>query len=975
MLHKERVVDVDLDRFEFGMSDADILMLLEGLRDKQVAVVEAGTGTGKSTFMPFRLMRPPNGAALDLTRHGPIVVTEPRRAAAKGVARFVGEELCLGHDSRKCGDHIGPGFGVGYQVSGEQNWDGACQLIYVTDGTMINWVRDGRVARLGAVIIDEAHERSENIDIILTQLREKLTQYPQLRVIITSATLDRSFFVEYFGGADRVFHMAVPATKSFGYGVPLFVDLEVGEHPIENGVTIEDGSGGKIAFEGWNSEGPETEGFAKEDLRATTRAVAQLRTGQRLPMESWKDEMPAALAEQVVAIAAGTDWGDILGFLPTTAAIERSIERIEEKLRSQGLKKAFDVYPLLATTDRGISEKATAARSRGEKRKIVVSSNLAETSLTVKGVRFVVDSGLICQPEWDPELASGSYPTRPHSRSGVRQRWGRVGRDAPGWVFPLYTVDQFFEMGGNTPPGSAQTNLETFWMKLMAAGVEQDAAVLPVSFRHESIVPDTAGLRVRETFERESNRARGALRATGATDPDGHLTEYGRDLERFPGTGSEALALMLAEQLACVHEVALALHVLGGGVLFGRRDDCLLQVNSGWPAAWRVGALQRHTGLAVGCADDLDLLLRVVSLWQAAENRGDWCAQWWINEPALEATWGAAMETVESLSAAMKGEAYRQVDPTLAHRVRGILTHSMVSARYVRKGDDGFEAGTATADKPEVVQLSRGQLMEVGDTILAFHRFRVGDGRALISHVVRTATWASDVAKSDEAGLDLLIRAAENRWRAGLEDPRIQAAQAAYPVGCAVDLTLDPERAGAWPVRDICVVGQPFPRPRLKGSEDDEDAESDDESGGVREWDPVGRDTDASVPEEELEARVLDPRRDEANDDRQVGGATSIGGSKWSPQPEVGELSAVALSTTMPLAQTMQGTVVGYRPARAGVTLVIQPLGEGTAHDPAQHPDLEPGDTISVVVVGNGRDQEQLLVQLMRADGRGHFYG
>jgi len=978
LIHKEKVVEVDLDRFEFGMSDADVLRLLDGLRDRRVAVVEAGTGTGKSTFMPFRLMRPPKGGALDLTRHGPIVVTEPRRAAAKGVARFVGEELCLGHDSSKCGAHIGPGFSVGYQVSGERSWDGACQLLYVTDGTMINWVRDGRVAQFGAIVIDEAHERSENIDIILTQLREKLVQYPHLRVIITSATLDKDFFVEYFGGPDRVFHMAVPATKNFGYGVPLFVGLQVDEDLIAYGLTIEDGSGAKVVFEGWNPVGPELAGFPREDLRSTTRAVARLRTDQRLPVEAWKREMPLSLADQVVAIAAGTDWGDILGFLPTTAVIEQAIARIERELARQGLRKAFDVYPLLATTERGISDKATAARSRGEKRKIVVSSNLAETSLTVKGVRFVVDSGLICQPEWDPELASGSYPTRAHSRSGVRQRWGRVGRDAPGWVFPLYTVDQFFEMGANTPPGSAQTNLETFWMKLMAAGVEQDAAVPPVSFRHESVVPDEAGLRVRETFERESTRARAALRATGATDKDGHLTEYGRDLERFPGTGSEALALMLAEQLACVHEVALALHVLGPGILFGRRDDCILQVNTSWPAAWRVGALQRHAGLAVGCADDLDLLLRVVSLWQGAGNRSELCAQWWINESAIGEAWRAAMETVETLSAAMKGEAYRPVEVTLADRVRGILTHTMVSARYVRRVD-GFEAASVSADKPELVQLSRAQLMEVGDEILAFHRFRVGDGtqdrtRAFVSHVVRRAPWASDAAKSDEAGLDLLIRASARQRREDTEDVRIQAVQLAYPIGCAVDLVLGPERAGTRPIQDIDVVDQPFPRPRLKGSDDEEDVGSENGSGAHRDWDPVGRDTTASVPEEEVEARVLDPRAEEASDDSLAPSPTSGRAAERASGPEVGELGVIAESPLMDLAPAMRGTVIGYRSEKRGMTLVIQPLGEGTAADPAQHPDLALGDTARVVVIGECRDQEQPAVQLMRADGRGHFY-
>ena len=483
VVHRRTTIDVDLGRHEFGMSDSDIIQILNGLRTKQVAVIEAGTGTGKSTFMPFRLMNPPPGGGPPLSEFGPIVVTEPRLAAAKGVARFVGEELCLGHDSRMCMDHIGPGFSVGYQVKGEKYWDSACELIYVTDGTMINWLRDGQLARIGAVIVDEAHERSENIDIILAQLRDRIQQYKHLRVIVTSATLERNFFVEYFGGPDQVFHFSVPAKKAFGYGVPLFPDVAISEDVVARGLSIFDANGNRHEFSGWAKGGPDHEGYAAEDLQETTRQLAALRCIDPVEPDEWKEKMPGAIAKQVVAIAEGTEFGDILAFLPTSESIKTAITDITERLSQAGRRSTFDVYPLLSTTEKDIIDKATGPRLRSDKRKIVVSSNLAETSLTVKGVRYVVDSGLICQPEWDPQIASGSYPTKPHSQSGVRQRWGRVGRDAPGWVFPLYSTDQFLALPRNTPPGSAQTNLEGFYLKLMAAGLDAERAVLPVSFR------------------------------------------------------------------------------------------------------------------------------------------------------------------------------------------------------------------------------------------------------------------------------------------------------------------------------------------------------------------------------------------------------------------------------------------------------------------------------------------------------------
>jgi HrpA-like RNA helicase len=571
VMHNRASVSVDLGRFEFGMSDADIVCLLDGLRTHQVAVVEAGTGTGKSTFMPFRLMNPPDGA-ISLSKFGPIVVTEPRLAAAKGVARFVGEELCLGHDSRTCSSHIGPGFSVGYQVKGEKVWDSACELIYVTDGTMINWLRDGQLARIGAVIVDEAHERSENIDIILAQLRDRIHQYKHLRVIITSATLDKNFFVEYFGGGERVFHLSVPATKLFGYGVPLFPDLTISDELIERGVTISGQGECVCEFAGWAPRGPEQDGYAAEDLYETTRHLATLRCIDPIPTSEWKDKMPAAVAMQIAAIARGTEWGDILAFLPTSASIQTAVAEISARLKQDGILSVFDVYPLLSTTDKSTIDKATGARQRGDKRKIVVSSNLAETSLTVKGVRYVVDSGLICQPEWDPDIASGSYPTKPHSQSGVRQRWGRVGRDSPGWVFPLYSTEQFLALALNTPPGSAQANLEGFFLKLVAAGLNIDGAILPTSFRHDAVVYDSEALKTVDTFENEYRRARNALRLAGAIDSDGHLTDYGHEIERFPGDASEALAFMLAEQLACVHDltedgrVVLVIEPLASGV-------------------------------------------------------------------------------------------------------------------------------------------------------------------------------------------------------------------------------------------------------------------------------------------------------------------------------------------------------------------------------------------------------------------------
>jgi HrpA-like RNA helicase len=968
VLHTRTERDVDLAPFEFGMSDADVLAIIAGLAEKRVAVIEAGTGTGKSTFMPFRLMNPPPGARFRPVDLGPIVVTEPRRAAATGVSRYVGEELCFGCDSRKCERHIGPGFPVGYQVSGEKRWDSACELIYVTDGTMINWVRDGQLARIGTVIIDEAHERSENIDIILAQLREQLDQYEHLRVVITSATLDRDFFVSYFGGPERVFHHSIPAAKSFGYGTPLFVGLDLDQHIVENGTAISP----DIRFPGWASEGPRAGDVAPEDLRATTHNLKRLRCVDEIAVVDWRRDMPAAVVKQVVAIAAGTAWGDILAFLPTNRMIQSVVEQIEDALADK--KLAFDVYPLLSTTAPETARKAIAARSRGDKRKIVVSSNLAETSLTVKGVRYVVDSGLICQAEWDSDLASGSFPTKPHSQSGLRQRWGRVGRDAPGWVFPLYTVEQFLQLGKNTAPESAQVNLETFYMKLIASGIDPDQAALPGSFVDESVTLDKAGQEYVDVFKRESRRARRALLLTGAIDADGHLTDFGRELDRFSGDGASAMAMMLADQLACVHEVALALEVLGGGRLTGDKGDRILWVDPDWPIIWRVRAAQAHRGLAAGCRDDLDVLLRVASLWQASPDRRQWADQWWINEPALVAALEASTRRLEALSAAMKKQAARPVSMRLSGRARAVLSRALVSSRFRHTGERSYRAENDA--EPEQVMLTPGQFAEPMERILALHRFRrggqLGDAPrpAEISHIIEMLDWAEmSGQRSGDVGFDMILAAERHLPGLEAETPdRLLALIEALPIGALVELELV-DRGGY--VVSAKLLEPPLQRPSQSRRRSRRERDEDKGACFDRDWDP-NRHRAAETPEEEEARRLVDVTALEANDLPDADG----GRAPLPAQPGRALPPLIARPYLLggAFSGTVRGRIAGYSETGGReVTLLIDERADGDDRETVDEQPI-PWSQVDVIVAGVVPDYGGGFLQLNRADRRGSYY-
>ncbi|WP_372922601.1 DEAD/DEAH box helicase, partial [Roseovarius sp.] len=861
----------DLEVFGFGMGDDDILTILNGtkenpggMKEKRVAVIEAGTGTGKSTFMPFRLMSPPEGAAFRPADAGQIVVTEPRRQATKDVARFVGEALVFGHDSRTCKAHIGPGFPVGYQVSGDRHWDSACDLIYVTDGTMINWVRDGSLARIGLVIVDEAHERSANIDIILAQLREKIHEYPHLRVMITSATIDRDFFIDYFGGPSQVFHHFIPEKKSFGYGVPLFLGLDVDKSLIRKGLTLERDVE-PITFPGWSGFGPEHPGFPPDDLALETANYAKLRRGKEIPKERWSIEMPRALAEQVVAIAEATEFGDILGFLPTSRLIQQAIQNIERRIQKLGLD--VDVYPLLSSTEKDKQDMATAARQRGEKRKIVISSNLAETSLTVSGVRYVVDSGLICRSEWDADIASGGLPVLPHSQAGLRQRWGRVGRDAPGWVFPLYTAEQFLSLSRDTPPESTRTNLEEFCTRLISSGLDPEKAVLPGNFEGTGYKPDEFARNSSKTFSKELQRAHDMLRAGGLVDADGDLTDLGREIERYSGSASEALAIALGDRLACLQEVALAITIVVRGNLYGQKSS-ILGTRREWPPEWRLRANACHRALAAGCKDDLDLSLRIASLYDAAEDGGQWCRTWWVNRDALDAALKEVEDAIKTLSAAVKKAVPRRpFKPALLARVRAALAHAFGEHVYRKEEDGSF---TALADE---VAANAPSLMLVPPqaSVLAFQRRQTRNNDDEVDRKISHFVGYEDQGIGADRGnmlsdFDILLKLAERGGRRGgsesaTTDP-LTDARDKLPVGSVMRFDLEQVADGLAqikafkPLRDPFLPSQKHISSNARDNDSDDDPESDRDSGNA----------DAS-DNEETGWQILDPRDEELNDE------------------------------------------------------------------------------------------------------------
>ena len=356
---------------------------------------------------------------------------------------------------------------------------------------------------------------------------------------------------------------------------------------------------------------------------------------------------------------------------------------------------------------------ALEARRKGDRRKIVVSTNLAETSLTVEGVRFVVDSGLIAQSEWDPDVAQGGIRTKAHSQAGIRQRWGRVGRKAPGWVFPLYTKGQLIDLAEDTDPGSTRDNLEQMVMTAKLGGIDNVVEFpWPAAFVPEPpVVLDEKAQKAQDTFVKELRRADEALQTGGAVDERGHPTSFGKELARFSTLGSAAcaVAIMYADRLGCVPEVVTILALLNEQPLTGR--NALLLDRPDWPDQWRYEAAERHRAIGSGCEDDAELVLQICASWERADPdrppwepspaRRVWARMWWVNDDALRAAADSRREILGALSPAMKEEVKRFIEPALLRRARGAITRAMPDLEH-RRVDATTYRPIVAADAPEV---------------------------------------------------------------------------------------------------------------------------------------------------------------------------------------------------------------------------------------------------------------------------------
>ena len=479
----------DLGRIGSGLPFTDAVPALhEALAAGGTAVVQAPPGTGKTTVVP------PAVAVADGVS-GRVVVTQPRRVAARSAARRLA--ALTGTE---------PGAVVGYSVRGDSRVGRETLVEFVTPGVLVRrLIADPDLTGVGAVVLDEVHERDVESDLAFALLCELRQLRDDLPVVAMSATVEAARFARLLGGGSGA------DGSGTGAGPAPVVDVPATLHPLETRY----------------APAP----VARLDARGVTNGFL--------------DHVAAVTADE--ALAGGAD---TLVFLPGVREIERVVRSLASRLGDRA-----EVLPLHGGLDAAAQDRAVSGRDRSvdatgaARPRIVVSTDLAESSLTVPGVRLVVDACLSREPRRDVARDMTGLVTVSASRDSCVQRAGRAARLGPGVAVRCLTEQEFTHLPAHRTPAIATSDLTTFALDVACWGAPRgEGLALPD--------PPPTG---------EMNRAESVLRGLGALDDDGRATGRGRDLARVPADPRHARALLDGAGLVGPRTAAEVVAVLTSG--------------------------------------------------------------------------------------------------------------------------------------------------------------------------------------------------------------------------------------------------------------------------------------------------------------------------------------------------------------------------------------------------------------------------
>ncbi|KAG6556223.1 hypothetical protein Mapa_002164 [Marchantia paleacea] len=502
--------------------------LLKAVEQYQVLVIVGETGSGKTTQIPQYLHE------AGYTKNGKIGCTQPRRVAAMSVSARVAEEMGvkLGHE-------------VGYSIRFEDCTSEKTILKYMTDGMLLReFLSEPDLASYSVMMVDEAHERTVSTDVLFGLVKDITRFRPDIKLLISSATLDAEKFSAYFDGA------------------PIF-RIPGRRYPVD------------ILY----TKAPEA-----DYLEAAVVTVLQIHV-----------TMPP---------------GDVLVFFTGQEEIEAAEEILKTRTRGLGTRIGeMIICPIYANLPSDLQTKIFEETPEGA-RKVVLATNIAETSLTIDGIKYVIDPGFCKQKSYNPRTGMESLIVTPVSKAAAQQRTGRAGRTSPGKCFRLYTAHAYqTEMDDNTVPEIQRTNLGNVVLMLKSLGI------------HDLINFDFMDPPPAETLLRALEQ----LYALGALNDRGELTKMGRRMAEFPLDPMLSKMIVASDKFKCAEEVVTICSMLTvGNSIFYRPKDKQVHADN--------ARMNFHSG---NVGDHL-ALLKVFDSWKETDFSTQWCYENYIQVRSMK---------------------------------------------------------------------------------------------------------------------------------------------------------------------------------------------------------------------------------------------------------------------------------------------------------------------------------------------------